>query len=119
MSNETVGSDEKSLRGLDGERSLLARRLVTNAMAVIWALIAGLVIMAVAPLFNSQLAVGSQYQTAFDKILTGILPLLGAWIGAVIAFYFGCENYEARHVTFARSWASTATPGSKVSTSTT
>jgi hypothetical protein len=29
------------------------------------------------------------------KVLTIILPMIGAWVGTVLAFYFGKENYSA------------------------
>ncbi|EJB01767.1 hypothetical protein Rleg9DRAFT_0511 [Rhizobium leguminosarum bv. trifolii WSM597] len=31
----------------------------------------------------------------FDKLVTGILALVGAWVGAVIAFYFARDNFES------------------------
>ena len=93
MSNPT--DDGSANDGRDGERSRLAQRLVTNSLAVIWALIGALVILAVAPLLNPSLQIGTGPGAALDKILSGILPLLGAWIGAIIAFYFGRENYDA------------------------
>jgi hypothetical protein len=39
-------------------------------------------------------AVGSGNQ-ASQTILTAVLPLLGAWVGAVIAFYFSSKNLES------------------------
>ncbi|MDR4498290.1 MAG: hypothetical protein MRK02_10285 [Candidatus Scalindua sp.] len=30
-----------------------------------------------------------------DKVLTAVLPLLGVWVGTVLAYYFSKENFEA------------------------
>lgn len=32
---------------------------------------------------------------ASDKVMTAVLPLLGTWVGTVMAFYFGRENFES------------------------
>ncbi len=90
MSNDANGQDDRS--GSD-QRSELARTLIRHSLALIWALIGGLVILAFAQAIN--INIGANYQTALDKVMSGVLPLLGAWIGAIIAFYFGRENYDA------------------------
>src|SRR3954454_12563175 len=36
-----------------------------------------------------------QLVNIFDKLVTGILALVGAWVGAVIAFYFARDNFES------------------------
>lgn len=36
------------------------------------------------------------------EALAGILPLIGAWVGAVIAYYFGKENFQAASDSTAR-----------------
>jgi CBS domain-containing protein len=94
MSDQTNGSGSSSSNsGADSQRSQLATTLVRHSLAIIWGLIGGLVLLAVVQGFNTSLA--AEYRQALDKILTAVLPLLGAWIGAIIAFYFGRENYDA------------------------
>lgn len=37
----------------------------------------------------------AQFQTTAQLVLTSILPLVGTWIGTVLAFYFAKENFES------------------------
>lgn len=37
----------------------------------------------------------AEKNTAFQSLYGTLLPLIGTWMGAVIAFYFGKENFEA------------------------
>lgn len=38
---------------------------------------------------------GMDAADAFDLAITSLLPVIGTWVGAVIAFYFTKENFEA------------------------
>lgn len=41
------------------------------------------------------IGVSEKHFEAAEKVLTMILPMIGAWVGSVLAFYFGKENYSA------------------------
>ena len=82
------------------ERSVLSKTLVSYTLFAIFLLIifgAGLVAMAFyvaagAPANDPRFDRALQL---FDKITSAFFPLVGAWVGAVVAFYFARENFEA------------------------
>lgn len=37
----------------------------------------------------------AEHKDSAQLVLTGVLPLLGAWVGTVLAYYFSKENFEA------------------------
>jgi hypothetical protein len=38
---------------------------------------------------------GTQQERAAQQVLSAVLPLLGTWVGTILAFYFTRENFEA------------------------
>ena len=64
-------------------RSLIALVIVGSSLAVI------LVISGVA------IALADNRSTTSRLVFTSVLPLLGTWVGTVLAFYFARENLEA------------------------
>jgi len=52
----------------------------------------GILIVGVLGIFAMLVAEDDQFR---DKVVSAIFPLLGAWVGAVIAYYFAKENLEA------------------------
>jgi hypothetical protein len=64
-------------------RSKIGRRIVY------WALGAVTLLGAIA------MVVGKDKATQVKDIMAMLLPMIGAWVGTVLAFYFGKENYAA------------------------
>jgi len=69
-----------------GTRRRIAIGIVIGGASVVCAL--GLAVI-IASIFNAQL------QQSAQLVLTSILPLVGTWIGTVLAFYFAKDNFEA------------------------
>lgn len=95
-----TSSDNAQIVRLAELRQRLAEKLITYSFMVVGAVIfivIGLAIIGtVFTASNSTATIWiSSLQGATDKIMAAVLPLLGAWVGAIIAFYFGRENYEA------------------------
>ena len=68
-----------------------SRTFVTNVV-----IIAGLIIIVL--LSCLAIYIGSKSEEALDAakwVFNAVVPLVGTWIGAVIAFYFGRDNYDA------------------------
>lgn len=90
------GADGKPVAGVDDQRGVLATKLISYSFGVIAILIAALILLGIASATVWKTTdLGAAYRDVLDRIMTGILPLLGAWVGAIIAFYFGRENYDA------------------------
>jgi len=64
-------------------RNLLAVVLVSFTLTAITAL-------TIALYFTS-----NSDENVLDKIFNALLPMFGTWVGTVLAFYFGRENFEA------------------------
>jgi hypothetical protein len=64
-------------------RSKIGRRIVYWALAAVTSL--GIIAM----------VVGKDRAAQVKDILAMLLPMIGAWVGTVLAFYFGKENYVA------------------------
>jgi hypothetical protein len=64
-----------------------------------WVLIFGLISVSVlgivAILFTAQWSDDKEKFSNVKDILTMVLPLIGAWVGTVLAFYFSKENFKA------------------------
>ena len=60
------------------------------ALGVVIISIIGVIVLAVVGILNAE-----DKTTATTQIMSAILPLLGTWVGTVMAFYFGRENYES------------------------
>lgn len=74
----------------------LATKLIRYSFAIIGVLILAMILLAIASATVwKEGDIGEEYRLVLDKIMTGILPLFGAWVGAIIAFYFGRDNYDA------------------------
>lgn len=65
------------------------------ARAVIGLGIGGTVVMAVVIVASAIGLPEAEFQKRTQMVLTTILPLLGTWVGTVLAFYFSRENFEA------------------------
>lgn len=95
MSSEQ-GADGRPPRSVDDQRGVLATKLIRYSFGIIAVLIGALILLGFASATVWKTAdIGAEYRNVLDKIMTGILPLLGAWVGAIIAFYFGRDNYDA------------------------
>lgn len=72
--------------GLDGTRRQLATTVVFIGFGV-----TGLVAIAaiIAEIFNPNVADRAQ------SVLSTVLPVVGTWVGSVLAYYFARENFEA------------------------
>ncbi len=64
----------------------------TLAIIVIVFSIGGIIVLALAYFFSAD--VGKRDQTA-GNIFNTLLPVITTWVGTVLAFYFGRENFEA------------------------
>jgi len=79
----------------NASRSQLAQAVTTWALAFIGIL--GIVIVGAAAVVAYE-APGDKSTFFFDTakyVLGVLLPVVGAWVGTVLAFYFGRENYKA------------------------
>ncbi|MGO7323270.1 hypothetical protein ACCS95_32030 [Rhizobium ruizarguesonis] len=75
------------------ERGKLSRLVMVGAACVIGgALVVSSIGLAVWAFGKPEL---TPLVNIFDKLVTGILALVGAWVGAVIAFYFARDNFES------------------------
>ncbi len=80
--NNIIESDAKT-------RRRIAIGLVIGGSVIVGIL--GIVIMAAAAI-NGEF---TEFYQAAQLVLTSILPLVGTWIGTVLAFYFAKENFES------------------------
>lgn len=62
------------------------------AKPVIWLSIIGVLVLALA-LGITALARGDEDTAIW--VLAAVLPVMGAWVGAILAYYFASENFEA------------------------
>ncbi len=72
---------------LNNDRSIIARRILgfsTFGLAVISLVYVG-----------ANLFPGGDVKNAADKMFSAVLPLLGTWVGTVLAYYFSKENFES------------------------
>ncbi|MCI0400490.1 MAG: hypothetical protein L0Z68_04200 [Gammaproteobacteria bacterium] len=72
-----------------GGDALYARRSI--AIWVIGASAGGLIALAIAMIAAAQ---SGQAGDAAEKAFTMLVPLLGSWVGTVLAYYFSGENFE-------------------------
>ena len=82
---------------MDGDRLKLANRIVWTAIVGIGA-IAIVIILVTARIYfkeNQEDFKATEAVAVLQALMASILPLLGAWVGAVIAFYFAKENFDA------------------------
>src|SRR6266436_5852431 len=69
-------------------RAKLGGRLVMGASA-------GVIVLGLVVICASAWGQNSSVKDAAQLIFTAVLPLLGTWVGTVLAFYYTRENYEA------------------------
>ena len=62
------------------------------SLMVILTSIIGVFLLAAIVIFASW---GKEGRETAQMVFTAILPLFGAWVGTILAFYFGKENFEA------------------------
>src|SRR5262249_1611345 len=60
------------------------------ALAVLIASVTGISLLSITIIWKS----GNTEESA-KTVLTSVLPLLGSWVGTILAFYFSKENFEA------------------------
>jgi hypothetical protein len=93
--DDSYSRDSGQLVALAKLRQDLANRLIRHAFLLLWVLVGALFGFALLTLFGGSSTDWAKLSGPIDKILTAVLPLLGAWVGAIIAFYFGRENFDA------------------------
>lgn len=71
------------------EKGISANR---NLLAII---IVGLTIIAIATISVFYFLSGESKSDTAEKIFNALLPMFSTWVGTVLAFYFGRENFEA------------------------
>ncbi|MBN9021151.1 MAG: CBS domain-containing protein [Rhizobiales bacterium] len=82
---------------ISGDRRKLANRIVWSAILAI-SFLALVIIIAVAWIVLSGKQPdyrASEAVSVLQGVLASVLPLFGAWVGAVIAFYFAKENFDS------------------------
>jgi hypothetical protein len=94
-----TASDNAQALALATLRQQLAERLIRYSFMIVGAVIFVVIALAIIGGILSANYMTTTWinavQGAADKIMAAVLPLLGAWVGAIIAFYFGRENYDA------------------------
>ena len=82
---------------ISGDRRKLANRIVWSAIFAISTLALAIVIVTAVIYFRGPPAEfkASEAVAVLQAVMASILPLFGAWVGAVIAFYFAKENFDA------------------------
>lgn len=97
MADETNDTDVASQRRRIGSLMIAGAFWVIGASGVI--LIGGLIWLMIVIANRSTDAVSPEdFAFVFDHIerfISSIIPLFGAWVGAVIAFYFARDNFDA------------------------
>jgi hypothetical protein len=90
-------SDKSERLEMARMRQQLASRLILFSFGLIALLLVAAAMIALAA-WQAKATNGvwaTQIQTMLNTMLTAVLPLLGAWVGAIITFYFSRETYEA------------------------
>ncbi|WP_281989311.1 hypothetical protein [Aquimarina aggregata] len=59
-----------------------------------WIVVSGFIVIALLAITIICLAREKSYE-ASQWVFNGVVPMIASWVGTVIAFYFGRENYEA------------------------
>lgn len=98
-------------------RQQLAGRLIMFSFALIGLLLVASATIAFAAWQLKSPAVewAKEIQALINTMTTAILPLLGAWVGAIITFYFTRDNYEVAAQTVQQAVQSTV-PGNDLKT---
>ena len=65
------------------------------AFIVTWFSIGTVGVVAVAIVLGGAFGQGANTLQGAQLVLTGILPLLGTWVGTILAYYFSIANFEA------------------------
>lgn len=93
-----MASEESGSEAMVHDRRVVSQWVLLGSLGIMGALALGIVVAVVifylAPWDRTALA-PAEAVNALQYLLTAMLPLFGAWIGAVIAFYFARENFEA------------------------
>ncbi len=77
-------------------RVALAKTVTTWALAVILAIAALIIVVAgINAIWGSAPEKMVQFFDIAKYVLGVLLPVIGAWVGTVLAFYFGQVNFEA------------------------
>ena len=77
-----------SVTGPDAARGLIANRIITISVA-------GLVLISLAVIGSGVWLGQDAFKENTQLLFNSLLPLLGTWVGAVIAYYFSRENFES------------------------
>lgn len=90
---ELSANDPKNKNTDSEERAKIGRRVVYFALGVIGILgLAAIAVAIYAPAGESIEKSKQRYELVKD-VLTSLLPVLGTWVGTVLAFYFSKENF--------------------------
>jgi hypothetical protein len=65
-----------------------------GARLVLWSTVA-LVLLGIAALVGAAVAGGDAFRQTAQLLFSSLLPLLGTWVGTVLAFYYTKENFAA------------------------
>lgn len=76
-------------------RARIGRRVVYFALLVIGILGLAAIVVAIYAPENEDIAKSKQRFDLVKDILTALLPVLGTWVGTVLAFYFSKDNFAA------------------------
>ena len=84
---KSQGNTTKTDPGNDNNRFLLARRVVEYSFIVI-------VLLSLVSIISTPWGESSDIRVSAKQLLNALLPMIGAWVGTVLAFYFTKDNFE-------------------------
>lgn len=74
------------------DRSILTNRVVWYGFLFLFAMSLSTIVIAILPLQEKE---GDDAVKTAKWVFSSIVPLIASWVGAVMAFYFGRDNYDA------------------------
>lgn len=74
------------------DRSLLTNRVVRYGFLFLFLMSLSTILISLLPLDNED---GNDSVETAKWVFSSIVPLIASWVGAVMAFYFGRDNYDA------------------------
>jgi hypothetical protein len=98
MAMETSVNNQKNASALREDadaRAKIGRRVVYFSLSVIGLLGLAAIAVAIYAPANEEIAKSKQRFDLVKDILTALLPVLGTWVGTVLAFYFSKDNFDA------------------------
>jgi hypothetical protein len=80
----------------EGQRFEVAIRILLYAFVVLSVLtVVALLMIGLPVIFNKDATTATAAYQSIKDLFAIVLPLLGTWVGTILAFYFGQKNYEA------------------------